>query len=116
MIQEFNLGRYPKDKKGRRMAGGRIVRLEKEPTWENIADSINEDTAGRNAELVAFIEMLQCIDGPYTVMLDAPWGEGKTFFVKSAQCIMNALNGSQLSEVDVHDSRIKKSYRSAFGA
>ena len=108
MIRELNLGRYPKDKEGHRMAGGRIARLEKEPTWENIADSINEDTAGRNEELVAFIEMLQCIDGPYTVMLDAPWGEGKTFFVKSAQCIMNALNGSQLSEVDVHDSRIKK--------
>jgi hypothetical protein len=42
-------------------------------------------------------------------MLDAPWGEGKTFCViKSAQCIMSAISDSQLSEVDPSDSQISK--------
>lgn len=91
-----------------RMTDGRIVRLEKELTWENIAEAIYEDAAGRNDDLVAFIELLRRIDGPYTVMLDAPWGEGKTFFVKSAQYIMNAISDSKLSEVDSSDSRISK--------
>lgn len=90
------------------MTDGRIARLEKEPTWENIAEAISEDAAGRNDDLIAFIELLRRIDGPYTVMLDAPWGEGKTFFVKSAQYIMNAISNSQFSEVDPNDLRISK--------
>lgn len=88
----------------------RIARLEKEPTWENVANAINGDAAGRNDDLVAFIELLDRIDGPYTLMLDAPWGEGKTFFVKSVLYIMNALDKkSSAVETDVHyDQRFGK--------
>lgn len=90
------------------MTDCRIVRLEKEPTWENIANSISEDIAGRNEDLLAFIELLRRIDGPYTVMLDASWGEGKTFFIRSVQYIMYALNPSSPVEIDANDLRISK--------
>lgn len=51
--------------------------------------------------------MLSLIDGPYTIMLDAPWGEGKTFFIKSAQYVMNALAVSETGENDKWDERIR---------
>ena len=86
-----------------RMADGRIARLEKEPTCENIAEAISEDAAGRNDDLVAFVELLRRIDGPSTVMLDAPWGEGKTFFVKSAQMRL-VIRSFQRSIRMIHES------------
>ena len=90
------------------MSGYRITRLEKGAHFrKNIANAISDNLAGRNEELVAFVEMLSLIDGPYTIMLDAPWGEGKTFFIKSAQYVMNALAVSETGENDKWDERIR---------
>lgn len=74
------------------MSTNAIRRLEKEPTPANIASSIESDIAGRNSDVLAFIRMLDSIDGPYTILLDGPWGQGKTFFIKSVEMCLNALN------------------------
>ncbi|MGN0071023.1 MAG: P-loop NTPase fold protein, partial [Atopobiaceae bacterium] len=71
-----------------------MKRLEQEPTPEVLAESIEQDEVGRNDELVDFIRLLHETEGPFSLLLDARWGEGKTFFVKSAELVLNVLNNS----------------------
>ena len=67
-------------------------RLEKAATTDNIAEGIEHDTAARNKDLVYTVKLLDTINGPYSVLLDAPWGDGKTFFVRSIEETLKALN------------------------
>lgn len=69
-----------------------MKRLEIEPTIENILQALSSDLAHRNEDIVGFIQLIESIQGPYTIMLDAPWGEGKTFFVKTIEYALHALN------------------------
>ena len=69
-----------------------MKRLEVLPTPETIADSIENDTAGRNEEIISLIRMLDAIEGPYSLLIDAPWGDGKTFFIRSVEEALKALN------------------------
>lgn len=47
---------------------------------------------GRNSDVVRFISLIQSIEGSYSIFLDAPWGEGKTFFVKSVEAVLKSRN------------------------
>lgn len=67
-------------------------RLETVPTLISIEESIEKDAAQRNDEVVWFIEMLDRIEGPYCIAIDAPWGDGKTFFVRTVEHILKAKN------------------------
>lgn len=69
-----------------------MKRLEVAPTPEAVADSIANDTAGRNDELVDIVKLIESIEGPYSLLLDAPWGDGKTFFVRSLEEVLKTLN------------------------
>lgn len=62
------------------------------PTDENIRKTIEEDLLGRNEYLGYFIQLLNSIEGSYTIALDGQWGSGKTFFVKQAQAVLEAYN------------------------
>lgn len=67
-------------------------RLESVPTPTSIEESVEKDAAQRNDEVVWFIEMLDRIEGPYCIALDAPWGDGKTYFVRTVEHILKAKN------------------------
>ena len=82
-----------------------MKRLEAAPTPDGIAESIEKDTAGRNDELIGFIELIESIEGPYSLLLDAPWGDGKTFFVRSAEEVLKALN-PQITPAAERDARL----------
>lgn len=82
-----------------------MKRLESEPTPEAIAASIESDAAGRNDELVDFIKILDTVEGPFNLFLDAPWGDGKTFFVRSIEEVLKALN-PQITPSDEMDPRL----------
>ena len=69
-----------------------IKRLEKQPTPEEIELSIQRDSCGRNEDIVQFVKLLGNIEGPYCIMLDSPWGDGKTFFVRSVEHVLKHLN------------------------
>lgn len=69
-----------------------ITRIDIDPTDEQIVASISADHASRNEDLQWFIRLLDKTNGPYTYMIDAPWGDGKTFFLKSAQLVLEARN------------------------
>ncbi len=64
----------------------------KAATTDNIAEGIEHDTAARNEDLVYTVKLLDIINGPYSILLDAPWGDGKTFFVRSIEETLKALN------------------------
>lgn len=82
-----------------------MKRLEAAPTPDAIAESIEKGTAGRNDELIGFIELIESIEGPYSLLLDAPWGDGKTFFVRSAEEVLKALN-PQITPAAERDARL----------
>lgn len=67
-------------------------RLETFPTPTSIEESVEKDAAKRNDEVVWFIEMLDRIEGPYCIAVDAPWGEGKTFFIRTVEHLLKAKN------------------------
>lgn len=85
-----------------------MKRLEKEPTPEVILESLEHDTAGRNDEVIGFLEIVELIEGPYTILLDAPWGDGKTFFVKSAIQAIHAFNPLLAGADQNMSSKVKK--------
>ena len=66
--------------------------LELPPDKQNLLDSIKQNPLGRNAFLREFLSFLASIEDPCAVALDAAWGSGKTFFVKSAKLILEYLN------------------------
>ena len=67
-------------------------RIEQVPTKEVILESIAQNNADRNDDLIDLIKLLDSIEGPYSLLLDAAWGDGKTFFVKSLVEVLRALN------------------------
>lgn len=87
-----------------------MKRLEVIPTPEAIADSIANDTANRNDELIDLVKLIDSIEGPYSLLLDAPWGDGKTFFVRSLEEVLKSLNPhiSSTAENDQKLARVTK--------
>lgn len=69
-----------------------MKRLDVEPTTDVLHASLQEDTIGRNPDMISFIRLLNETEGPYTYMIDAAWGEGKTFFLKSVVLVLKILN------------------------
>ena len=58
-----------------------MKRMEVEPTAEQVLNSISNNIGGRNEEIIGFIKLLESIEGPFTIMLDAQWGDGKNFLL-----------------------------------
>ena len=59
-----------------------MKRLDEEPTCEIARESLKHDQLGRREIVAQFIHLLYSVKGPYSIFIDAPWGTGKTFFVK----------------------------------
>lgn len=84
-----------------------MKRLDADPTEEILLDSIANDRTGRNQDIADFIRMLEDTKGPYSYMIDAPWGEGKTFFVKSVELLLLAMNSNIPSE-ESNQTKLRK--------
>ena len=74
------------------MNKSKIRRAIVEATDDAVEKALKYDVAGRKADLLAFVQLLDRIEGNYSVFLDAPWGAGKTFFVKEAAAILRNGN------------------------
>lgn len=59
-----------------------MKRLDEEPTYELTRELLKNDQLGRREIVAQFIHLLCSVNGPYSIFIDAPWGTGKTFFVK----------------------------------
>lgn len=78
------------------------------PTPENLIDSFVKNSIGRNESIYEFIDILNDINGNYSLALDSDWGNGKTFFVKQTQMIIDALNPNRYKSSEYSDSDYEK--------
>lgn len=76
-----------------------MKRAERQPLPAEIVKAIASDEVGRNRDIDRFLRLLVDIEGPFTILIDSPWGDGKTFFVKSAMMAMQSAN-PQIAEFD----------------
>lgn len=79
-----------------------------EPNETNIKDSICNNTFHRNEEILKFIRFLQHIEGPYCYAIDDNWGNGKTFFVKETQMVMEYLWRKNYLEIQKRKNNIQQ--------
>ena len=84
-----------------------IEQYEKEANDDNIKQSLQEDLLHRNEFVLRFLRLLNSIDGPCTIAVDAPWGEGKTFFVRQVQMLLDTANG-QCSHKVLEEKELSK--------
>lgn len=72
---------------------GKFVELyELSDTDEKILDTLLNDRISRNMYLYRFIDLLNTIDGSFSIAVNGRWGTGKTFFVKQAKFLLEAEN------------------------
>ena len=63
-----------------------------QPTRENILNSLLNDTIGRNKDIKHFIQVLDHLEGHWSISLDSQWGSGKTFFIKQTKLVLEVFN------------------------
>lgn len=66
--------------------------LELKPTYENLFDTLIEDTIGRNKDVCMFADIINSASDSCSIALDGSWGSGKTFFVKQTKMLLDAHN------------------------
>lgn len=71
-----------------------MKRVDEEPTPEAIEVALTQDPLHRRNEIEDFLKMLIAVEPPYTFVIDAPWGSGKTFFVKQVTRALQMANPS----------------------
>lgn len=69
-----------------------MKRVDEEPTPKAIEDALTQDPLHRKREIEDFLKMLIAVEPPYTFVIDAPWGSGKTFFVKQVARALQMTN------------------------
>lgn len=69
-----------------------MKRVDEEPTPEVIDNALTQDPLHRKREIEDFLKMLIAVEPPYTFVIDAPWGSGKTFFVKQVARALQMAN------------------------
>lgn len=69
-----------------------MKRVDEEPTPEAIEVALTRDPLHRKREIENFLKMLIAVEPPYTFVIDAPWGSGKTFFVKQVARVLQMAN------------------------
>lgn len=79
---------------------------ELQPTKENLFDTLHSDLLGRNENIWYFACLLDQIKNSCSIALDANWGQGKTFFVKHVQLLIESLNPFLTSLSDEEKSDI----------
>ena len=74
---------------------------------EGLKNLILDDPIGRNKDLVSILGLLEAIEGPFSIFLDAAWGEGKTVFVKQLELVLNLCNPQLQSRVACLDDEAR---------
>lgn len=83
------------------------------PTDENILQTLQDDMFRRNEKIGYFMQLLDSIEGSYTVALDGQWGSGKTFFIKQSKIVLEAYNPN-IEKIDTATRQIVKDKMGAY--
>ena len=71
-----------------------MKRLDLLPTETNVINTFLEDEIERNSYVLSFVNMINSIEGGYSIAVDGAWGSGKTFFIKQTKLVLDAINPS----------------------
>jgi len=71
--------------------------LELQPTRENLIATLQSDLLRRNDAVWRFARICNYIDKCCSIAIDANWGQGKTFFVKQVQLLIESFNPCVMS-------------------
>lgn len=71
-----------------------------DPTKSNLIRSIDDNITGRNSSIYNFLRLLNSQDDPLSIAVTASWGNGKTFFVKQCQLLLDSVHLSNNSSDD----------------
>lgn len=88
--------------------------LELYPTDENVLSTYLSDSIGRNKDIFHFVNILNSLEGSYSISLDGKWGSGKTFFVKQTKMVLEANNDFVESMLPERKRQIKEKQYSFF--
>lgn len=67
-----------------------FVRLHPNEFEADPRDPFKHDKLSRRQHVEAFCSVLSGIEGPAVVLLDAPWGSGKTAFVRMCSAFLQS--------------------------
>ena len=84
--------------------------FELQPTKENLLETLSLDLLGRNETVWRFARLCNLIDRSCTIALDANWGQGKTFFVKHVQLLIESSNPCLTSLSDEEKTVINNAF------
>lgn len=65
-----------------------------QPTEDNLKESLNKNTTGRNENIYQLLRLLNHQEGSWSIAINGDWGSSKTFFVKQCKYVLDCLNSS----------------------
>lgn len=78
-----------------------MKRINAELQKTELIELLKEDPIGRNQEICDFLSLLDLADEGYSIFLNAPWGDGKTVFVKHSIMVLTQLNDRLQNDKDL---------------
>ena len=85
------------------------------PTYENLLNTFLNDSIDRRNDMFHFIEVLNEIEGSFSIALDGNWGSGKTFFIKQTKMVIDAYNNFTKINCEADRKRIVSSLLNFYG-
>ena len=92
-----------------------IQSFELEPTRENLLNTLSKDLLERNQSIWQFARFCDAQDGKCSIAIDAKWGQGKTFFVKHVQLLLESFNEFSSSLTKEERMAIKQAFSRYIG-
>ena len=86
-----------------------------EPTRENLLNTVTRDLLERNKSVWQFARFCDAQDGKCSIAIDAKWGQGKTFFVRHVQMLLDSFNEFTNSVSEEDRTTIKQSFSRYIG-
>ena len=84
-----------------------MINYELKPTFDNLKKTLLEDSIGRNEGIATFIKFLNLTDNNIVIALNDDWGNGKTFFVKQTQMVLQSYDESKDELKDIRQCMSK---------
>ena len=92
-----------------------IKSFELEPTRENLLNTLTKDLLERNKSVWQFARFCDAQDGKCSIAIDAKWGQGKTFFVRHVQLLLDSFNAFTSSVTEEERAMIKQAFSRYIG-
>lgn len=92
-----------------------IKSFEIEPTKENLLNTLTRNLLDRNKSVWQFARFCDAQDGRCSIAVDAKWGQGKTFFVRHVQMLLDSFNEFTNAVSEEERATVKQSFSRYIG-